>query len=233
MSLRDEIRGGRSGRPNIVFGLILVVVGLFFLLRNLGFYYFEEFWNFWPILLLLLGLSKAFSGRVDERTFGWILTFIGSVFFLRYTLGWDVHMREFWPGILIIVGISVVMHAIKGPGVPREGIESSSLLNERAIVGGVNRKSASQSFQGGQLTAVMGGCEIDLRDARMAGPEAVIECFAMWGGIVIQIPPDWAIDPQMTVFAAGFEDHSKPPVQPVGRLVIRGTALMAGVEIKN
>jgi predicted membrane protein len=233
MSLRDEIRGGRGGRPNVVFGLVLVAVGLFFLLHNLGFYYFEEFWNFWPVALLLIGISKAFSGRADERTFGWVITFLGAVFFAQFTLGWHVHMGEFWPGILIIVGISVVIRAIKGPGLPLEAIESSSLLHERAIVGGINRKNASQSFQGGQLTAVMGGCEIDLRDARMAGPDAVIECFAMWGGIVIQIPPDWAVDPQMSVFAAGFDDRSKPPVQPVGRLVIRGTALMAGVEIKN
>jgi hypothetical protein len=107
------------------------------------------------------------------------------------------------------------------------------VLRERALVGGIARKNASQSFQGGELSAVMGGCEVDLREARMAGPEAVIECFAMWGGIVLQIPPDWAVDPQVSVFAAGFNDQSKPPVQPTGRLVIRGTAVMAGIEIKN
>ena len=67
----------------------------------------------------------------------------------------------------------------------------------------------------------------------MAGPQAVIDCFTMWGGITIQIPPDWALDPQVSVFAAGFEDKTRPPVQPVGRLVIRGAAFMGGIEIKN
>lgn len=221
------------GRPNIVFGLIVMALGVMFLLHNLDVHYFDEFWNFWPVALILLGLSKAFSGRADERTFGWVLTFIGGVFFARYVLDWNVHLRDYWPVILIIVGTSIVMRAIQGPKPPREASDAASLVRERALIGGIARKNTSQSFQGGRLTAVAGGCEIDLRDARMAGPQAVIDCFTMWGGIVIQIPPDWVIEPQVTVLAAAFNDTSKPPVQPAGRLVIRGTALMAGIEIKN
>ena len=41
------------------------------------------------------------------------------------------------------------------------------------------------------------------------------------------------VDPQVSVFAAGFEDKTRPPVQPAGRLIIRGTAVMAGIEVKN
>ena len=229
----DKTEAARAGRPNIVFGLVLVVIGLIFLLHNLDFHYFERFWNFWPLALLAIGLAKAFSGRADERTFGWVVTFLGAIFFARYTLGWNVHMREFWPVILVIIGISIVMRSIQGPQPPRGATDTSSLVRERALVGGIKRKNTSQSFQGGELTAVMGGCEIDLRDARMAGPQVIIDCFAMWGAIVIQIPPDWSIDPQISVFAAGFEDRTKPPVQPAGTLVLRGTAVMASFELTN
>lgn len=221
------------GATNIVFGLIVTAVGLLFLMHNLGVHYFEEFWNFWPVAIILIGLSKIFSGRSDERTFGWIATFIGCVFLAQFTLGLDVRMAEFWPVILIIVGVSIVTRAIRGPQPPREAADSASTLHERAIVGGIARKNTSQSFQGGELSAVMGGCEIDLRDARMAGPTAVIDCFTMWGGIVIQIPPDWVVEPKVTVIAAGFNDTTKPSLQPAGRLIIRGTAVMAGIEVKN
>ena len=233
MTLEQNTTTTRRGRPNIVFGLLLVAFGTIFLLHNLGVHAFDEFWNYWPLALILLGLSKAFSGRHDERTFGWILTFIGGVFFARYVLGWHVHMREFWPVIVIIIGISIVMRAIQGPRPPKEPIDASSTVHERAFIGGIARKNTSQSFQGGDLTAFMGGCEIDLREARMAGNEAVIDCFTMWGGIVIQIPPDWVVDPRLSVLAAGFNDQTKPPVQPAGRLVIRGTAIMAGIDVKN
>jgi predicted membrane protein len=225
--------GRRAGRPNIVFGLVLTIVGFIFLLHNLDFHYFEHFWRFWPLALLAIGLAKAFSGRADERTFGWIMTFLGVIFFARFTLGWNVYMREFWPVILVIIGISIVMRGIQGPQPPRDATDTASLVRERALVGGIKRKNTSQSFQGGELTAVMGACEIDLRDARMAGPQVIIDCFAMWGAIVIQIPPDWSIDPQVSVFAAGFEDRTKPPVQPAGTLVLRGTAVMASFELTN
>jgi predicted membrane protein len=224
---------GRASRSNIVFGLILVAGGSIFLLHNLGVHYFDEFWNLWPLALVALGLAKSFGGRADERTFGWVLTFIGAVFFLRISLGWHVSLGQWWPMILVLIGVSIIMRSIQGPKPPGEVLDGSSTVRERAFVGGINRKNSSQSFQGGELTAVMGGCEIDLREARMAGPEAVIDCFTMWGAIVLQIPPDWAVDPRVSVFAAGFEDKTRPPVQPVGRLIIRGTAVMAGIEVKN
>ena len=56
-------------------------------------------------------------------------------------------------------------------------------------MGGVIRRSNSQTFEGADLTAVMGGCEIDLRQASMApGGEAVIDVFAFWGGIDVKVP---------------------------------------------
>ena len=229
----DRIESRGPGRPNIVFGLVVIAVGVMFLMHNLGVHYFEEFWNWWPVAMILIGLSKSFSGRADERTFGWVVTFLGLVFFAQFTIGLDVSMEMFWPGILIIVGLSIVMRAIQGPRPPRDAVDTSSTLRERALVGGIARKNTSQTFQGGELTAVMGGCEIDLRDARMAGASAVIDCFTLWGGIVIQIPPDWIVEPQVTIIAAGFNDTSKPPLQPAGRLVLRGTAVMAGIEVKN
>ena len=39
----------------------------------------------------------------------------------------------------------------------------------------------------------MGGCELDLTDAEMKNSPAVIEVFAMWGGIEIFVPDSWEI----------------------------------------
>ena len=223
----------RGGRSNIVFGLILTTVGVLFLLHNLDVFYIHDIWRYWPLLLIVAGLSKAMWGRGGERMVGAVALFIGCVFFVDNVFGWHVHLGQLWPVILVIVGISVVVQSVRGPRPPGESADLSSVVRERAIVGGIARKNTSQSFQGGELTAFMGGCEIDLRDARMAGPQVVLDCFAMWGGIEIQIPPDWIVDPQVTVFAAGFEDKTKPPVQPVGRLIVRGTLFMGGIEITN
>ena len=82
--------------------------------------------------------------------------------------------------------------------------------------------------------AIMGGCEIDLRQAAIAADEASIDTFAMWGGIKIKVPQTWNVILQGFPFLGGFDDKTVKPSDPSAkRLVIRGTAIMGGVEITN
>jgi predicted membrane protein len=79
----------------------------------------------------------------------------------------------------------------------------------------------------------MGGCEIDLRQAAIDG-EAVIEVFALWGGIEIKVPEDWTIGSRVVPILGGFEDKTRPQRGAAAhRLLIRGFAIMGGIEIKN
>ena len=63
---------------------------------------------------------------------------------------------------------------------------------------------------------------------------AIIDVFVMWGGVEVRVPDDWTVDLQGTPMLAGFVDKTRPPALATEkRLVIRGLALMGGVEIKN
>ncbi len=56
----------------------------------------------------------------------------------------------------------------------------------------------------------------------------------MWGGIELRVPEDWTVELRGTPLLAGFVDKTRQPSVPTEkRLVIRGVALMGGVEIKN
>ena len=68
--------------------------------------------------------------------------------------------------------------------------------------------------------------------ASTANGEAIIDVFAMWGGIEIKVPPDWAVSNQAMAIMGGIEDKSQATSDARQRLVIRGFALMGGVEIK-
>jgi predicted membrane protein len=101
---------------------------------------------------------------------------------------------------------------------------------------GIGRTSDAADFRGADLFALMGGCKLDLRQATIAGNEAVIDVFVMMGGIELRVPETWSIDARVLPLMGGISDERRPSA-PAGtetqRLVIRGTVLMGGVEIKN
>jgi predicted membrane protein len=78
----------------------------------------------------------------------------------------------------------------------------------------------------------MGGCELDLRHASIQG-EAVLNVFAMWGGIEIKVPEDWVVSMQGTPILGGFSEKTMVSKDTSKRLVIRGYAIMGGVEVRN
>ncbi len=97
----------------------------------------------------------------------------------------------------------------------------------------MSRGNNSRAFRGADLLAIMGGLQIDLRRAAIHG-EAVMDVFVMWGGIEIRVPEDWTVSSRIVPLMAGVEDKTRPPQgASTHHLILRGFALMGGVEIKN
>src|SRR6476646_9648267 len=62
-------------------GVIFITIGALFLLSNLGVFYFDNLWEFWPVILIALGLSRAAGSRhISGWMSGGVLTLIGTVF---------------------------------------------------------------------------------------------------------------------------------------------------------
>jgi hypothetical protein len=112
--------------------------------------------------------------------------------------------------------------------------DTSATFREFACLGGVERRNTSQAFRGGEATAFLGGIELDLRECRMADAQARIEVFACMGGISMRIPRDWTVQSEVAAILGGFHDQSTPPVDGNARvLIIRGQAVMGGIEVAN
>jgi len=52
----------RKYGSNFIWGIVLVILGLIFLLENFGFDIFEHVWKLWPLVLIIWGWSKLRSG---------------------------------------------------------------------------------------------------------------------------------------------------------------------------
>jgi hypothetical protein len=136
---RSDAWGGPNASGGIIIGLIVIAVGVLFLLKNAGILYFNDIWQYWPVILIVIGISKlANTHSASHVTSGLIIGGIGTIFLLK-NLGYIYGniWQYFWPGILIAVGLSILVKHLEGrgqdwipgpppPGAPPPGTPSGS-----------------------------------------------------------------------------------------------------------
>lgn len=219
--------------PRLIFGVCVLLFGGLLLLDQLDVLDAREYLLYWPAGLIALGLVKLV--QPGSRGGGLFLAALGAALLLS-NLGYiELDFELFFPALLVLGGVRLVFGEIfrrrRGAG---EGGSASAEVDSFAILGGVKRVSSSQNFRGGSASAIMGAAEVDLRGARIAGGEAVIDTLAFWGGVEIFVPEDWEVVQRGVPILGAFEDTTRP--QPGGssqRLVIKGLAIMGAVEIRN
>ena len=82
--------------------------------------------------------------------------------------------------------------------------------------------------------AVMGGIELDLREAQFSEPEVTIHAYTLMGGIEITVPEDVDVDVSGFAFMGGFDHNASGPGVPgAPRVRILGFALMGGVDVRR
>lgn len=223
--------------PRLVLGLFVVLVGVLLLLDNLGVTDIEDYWRWWPMILIAVGLARAAqSGGGAGRGSGLVIAAVGGLLLLDSLRVLQFDFWELWPLVVIGVGLSMIWGAVVRSRASGTGGSSTSAasVNVLAVLGGANRGSNSQDFRGGDASAFLGACEIDLRRASMpAGGTAVIDALAFWGGIEIHVPEDWSVVLQVTPILGAVEDKTRRPTTPTKTLVVKGLVIMGGVEITN
>jgi predicted membrane protein len=227
MSGEDKQPRTPSLTPRLVLGLTIMTAGVLLALDNLGLVDSGVFFRYWPLAFVVLGIIKL-SAPPGQRQGGVFWVIIG-VFLLAFTTGY-MNFQRLWAGLLVFVGGSIAWRALR-PRPP--STDAGNGVDTMALLGGSKSVSSSPDFQGGQAVAVMGGCEVDLRRAAIVKEEVVVDVFAFWGGVVIQVPDDWQVVNRINAFLGGIDDktHSVPGAKP--RLVLTGTVIMGGAEVKH
>lgn len=227
-----------STSPQLILGAGIVILGCLLFLSNLGFVGHHIVMKLWPLVLVALGAARLIN-RPEGRSVvgGFMLCGLGVILLLH---NFDLGRIEdlIGPIIVVAVGILLVNHALRRQrDVPQHLQASEDFLSGSAIFGGVERRLATQDFQGGELTSMFGGFEADLSRAQMKG-SARIDVFVLFGGAELRVPEGWDVSVRATAALGGIEDktHHGPAAaegqEPRPRLVITGLVLFGGLEIK-
>jgi Cell wall-active antibiotics response 4TMS YvqF/Domain of unknown function (DUF5668) len=245
---RRQERTVRRCSGGIIWGLLLIGGGLLFLLRNLGIVYVDNIGQYWPVIFLIIGVPKLLSPRGGHEVFsGLLFTGMGTVFLLRNLgiLGRDV-WGYVWPIALMGVGFSMLLRHLYGPnwwygGPPQPSTgpatvpgTGENVLMADSVFGGIERNIVSQAFEGGKVSVVFGGADIDLRGAGMQKSEIVLQADAVFGGIHIKVPDTWQVEVRGSGVFGAYENHThKPAAANPPKLIVKGGAVFGGVTVRN
>jgi len=104
-----------------------------------------------------------------------------------------------------------------------------------AIFGGIDRRGTWTVPRRMRVVTIMGGANLDLREARFPPGVVDIEVTAMMGGINIVVPPGLAVQMHGSAIFGGFADVNRAPANPdpdAPLLRVHGLAMMGGVNIE-
>ncbi|RMD50882.1 MAG: hypothetical protein D6830_01620 [Ignavibacteria bacterium] len=220
--MKNEKNNGR-----MLFGGVLVIIGILFLLDNYGILMFElpDFIFEWEWILILLGTFLLVTS--NNKTAGSILLAIG-IFNL---------FPAMWPLILVIIGVYLLMRKTPSHFHSDKSVNENDVIDEVSIFGGGTKIITSPNFKGGRITAIFGGSEIKFIDAKLAEGHHVLDVFALFGGTTIYVPKDWNVKVNITPILGGFGDKRyidpNEVFDPDRVLIIKGIMLFGGGEIKS
>lgn len=210
----------------LAWGAVLLTVGTLFWLDRIGRLDAHDYIDYWPVALIVIGLAHL----PQRRWFGAaIWTGLGVLFLLR-ELGFETiafwRVIGLWPLLISIGGVALIRQALrpKPPG---------TMFSATAVMAGNVLHVGSQEFAGADLVAVMGGCDVDLGSARAPRGVVEINALAFWGGIEIRVPRGWRVESHVAEILGGFEDTTATAGENAPRLIVRGSAIMGGIEVKN
>ncbi len=206
----------------------------------------EVFGTYWPALLIGWGiwgiLRKGF-----RLGLGSLIILALGVFFLLSNLSlwaWDV--SQLWPVLLVLLGLVIIGRrgrpgrwlrrriARRGTASASETVSGSDSSGSYVFSGGRERVT-SQEYRGGSVSAICGGLELDLREAKLGNSQVTLNVTVVCGGMEIKVPKDWMVHLQPSVVLGSAELQRRQPKMEdaSGEFIITGTVICGGVEVKN
>ena len=232
------MEGRRSSQ--VATGLLLVTIGALLLVENITDWDYT-FSDWWPALLVVIGLANLFRRR-SGRWFWAAFSLVGAVLLLDSLGIWEIDFRDvwrLWPLVLVWVGARFILVGRRSrsrrrrQGRAPEAIDTSD-LNVSCGFGSTEQRITGRRFSGGAVSAVFGSAKIDLLDAGLAISTATVDVSAVFGGVLFVVPDDWVVDLRTTNVFGGVSDQRSETSPRTGpTLTITGTCLFGGITIES
>lgn len=224
-------------RKNIAWGLVLVVLGLIFGLNALGLTDIDVFFDGWWTLFIIIPCGMGLL-REREKTGNLIGLIVGIALLLacQGILDFSLIGKLFFPAVLVIAGLAIVLNGVLGDKAARRFIEDhrhetggreycSTFSGQKLNFGG-------ERFDGVKLTAVFGSIDLDLTGA-IFDHDVLIDATAIFGGIDIIVPQDMRVRIcSNSIFGGVEEERMHATQEDLITVYVNGNCMFGGISVK-
>ena len=238
-------RGLRKSHTNKWAGFALLLVGAVLLIGAFGID-LPDWIISWPMAIIAAGIIVGATTKFRDYT--WLMMIGAGIFFLIVREFPEVNIQRYiLPIIFIVVGLLVLYGSREswfslrrsnsdGNSPQDEGRQAEDQSIEMtSAFGGIKKVIYNKSFRGGEILTVFGGGEVNLMNADFEGT-IILEVTVMFGGIKLIVPAHWEVSTTETVAIFGGIDDKRSyntPTDPNKKLIVRGTILFGGLDVRN
>jgi len=226
----------------VILGGVLIFLGGIFLLNTMNVlnFRFAHVVFSWPFVMLVIGLFILVN--TEKKFLGGVLSGIGSLFLIpRIFPNIDYDSGIVIPVLLIILGTYIILkkrrHDSSSEFTSDHSTVNKDKIDDVSIFGGGTKIISSDNFQGGSVTAIFGGSEINLINCKLAEGDNILDVLCVFGGTTIILPKEWNVVINVTSILGGFSNKAiRNPsivIDQSRTLHIKGLAMFGGGEVKT
>lgn len=214
-------------KSNIIWGLILILIGVLIGVKSLGILdinlFFDGWWSLFIIIPCFVGLlcdNDKISNIIG--LFVGVFLLLGAQNVISYDLIWKIAL----PFILIVLGFSILFKSNKKiPKLNEEG------LNEYfTAFGGQDIEYGKKEFVGAEITSIFGGIKLNLKNSSIK-EDVKIDASAIFGGIDIIVPENVNVSINSVPIFGGVTNNIKNKDENKVTIYINAAAIFGGVKV--
>ena len=239
----QESKNKSTRNAKVILGIFIILYGLRFLLNRIG-VNTPEWIASWEIIIIGLGLANLYEKKC-RRIEGYLLIIWGATFLVDDIYPHLIDLKLLVPIFIIALGVLLIGTATNlfqkkktSLFIDDDGVdfEDGDYIEGSTIFGSVKKNVVSKNFQGGSLTTIFGGTELNLTKADIQGP-VVIDSTVVFGGLKIFIPATWNVIIESNAMFGGVEDKRQlmndESIDPKKTITLTGKCVFGGVEVQN
>ena len=255
MDMKDYDIDFKEKRTNgYLIATLFIIVGILFLLRNLGMIdppLFDLLVS-WPMLPVVSGIFTIFH---RNPVGGKLLVGVG-VYFLFPQLNWITNdfLRVYWPLGLILLGLVIMLkrkdsirtkkhkrpfnHPPFGHRKPNDEINyetDNGFVSVDTTFNSVRHIVLDPVFKGADIDVSFGNVILDLKKTTLEADETIINIDSSFSGVVIYVPKGWLVRLKVDSFLAGCQDMRDltETTDMTHTLYICGDLSFSGLELRD